>query len=118
MVDNYFVQFISIHVTAKVTTFSDITNKTYGHNFNPRHREGDDPWPSRNYRHLGDFNPRHREGDDHHLMDNRSVFLYFNPRHREGDDNYKYTANIEDMISIHVTAKVTTLQETPRVAVI
>ena len=98
-----------IHVNAKVTTKAVIHRLLHLH-FNPRHREGDDD--SNNFllnihRH---FNPRHREGDDSCLQYSDIYFGNFNPRHREGDDTAgNYTLTDITLISIHVTAKVTTL---------
>ena len=78
---------ISIHVTAKVTTRRLLPVFGSGTDFNPRHREGDD------YRKLW------------------SIFQHrnFNPRHREGDDPKGALDSLISMISIHVTAKVTTI---------
>ena len=83
---------ISIHVTAKVTTNGFTAFLMLFHDFNPRHREGDDSL----WIHSGGRQGKH-----------------FNPRHREGDDPLARDTRIGVVISIHVTAKVTTGEAVP-----
>ena len=54
------------------------------------------------------FNPRPREGDDPVPLQRYAQATNFNPRHREGDDILSLEVLLESIISIHVTAKVTT----------
>ena len=55
--------------------------------FNPRSREGSDDVTGRFYSYLNtDFNPRSREGSDLRLHCTKQATGYFNPRSREGSD--------------------------------
>ena len=99
---------ISIHAPAKGATKQLADFRQDRRNFNPRTREGCDPWADLtststayfNPRtregcdlvgvlypyHYPDFNPRTREGCDPSLTMVASMIPYFNPRTREGCD--------------------------------
>ena len=55
-------------------------------NFNPRPREGSDPFFKHIHNDILDFNPRPREGSDEAREREGQEHDYFNPRPREGSD--------------------------------
>ena len=74
---------VSIHAPAKGATISRSRNDV-GDSFNPRSREGSDPW---------------RRGL-------QKYYLCFNPRSREGSDEYDIWAEVRPrVVSIHAPAK-------------
>ena len=51
------------------------------------------------------FNPRLREGGDPFGWSNGNSSFYFNPRLREGGDDSEWCCNVNNRISIHASAK-------------
>ena len=129
---------ISIHASAKEATLVPTFSAILVTNFNPRLREGGDPFvgqPSTNFLH---FNPRLREGGDlyHRLRYFRCIREFqstpprrrrpvaqaeadrdsenFNPRLREGGDTLYTIMTIMSRISIHASAKEATWEHRQR----
>ena len=99
---------ISIHVSARETTFCASNLPSFTSYFNPRLREGDDPLCFINILLHTYFNPRLREGDDYADHDKVNADHDFNPRLREGDDEALTQVLLDTQISIHVSARETT----------
>ena len=68
---------VSIHAPVKEATGVCNSNHAQVHSFNPRSREGSDPWIHRSEAALTGFNPRSREGSDASVKTLRWAYDWF-----------------------------------------